>query len=248
MFKYFKTWLKPSRLIPLITILAAGVVIILSLVDVFELETQDEIIITLLALIAADALSERLAILEKINKQLSNLKVPQTLRSREYLPSLSEDAKNASEICVLAISAIALISKSMSFFEERIKSGATIRFVLLDLESLSIETLLLQAKIKTTKTDIDAALEMIKVLAKTAEVEDGDVQVRLTEVFLPFSMLAIDTRDESGFLVVEYREYKKNYQERPHIILKPHNKWYKFYLEQFEQAWQDGEKWSPNDV
>ena len=94
----WKRWLAPDRLIPSLTILGAGVAIVLSLIKAIQLTTAEEIIIALLALISVDALNERLSLLEKIEARLHSLGTENTLKSRNDLKSPVEKAKYASEI------------------------------------------------------------------------------------------------------------------------------------------------------
>jgi membrane protein implicated in regulation of membrane protease activity len=50
---HWKQWIKPNRLIPLLTILGAGTAIVLSLLGVIKLSVAENIIIALLALLAS---------------------------------------------------------------------------------------------------------------------------------------------------------------------------------------------------
>jgi hypothetical protein len=68
---WWKRWIKPSRFIPLLTILGAGTAIIFSLFGIIGLSVAENIILALLALLAVDALIERLSILERIETKLS---------------------------------------------------------------------------------------------------------------------------------------------------------------------------------
>jgi hypothetical protein len=67
-------------------------------VDVIKLSMAENIIIALLALLAVDALSERLNILERVDAKLSNLAVGQTLRRRRDIPTPTSHARHATEI------------------------------------------------------------------------------------------------------------------------------------------------------
>jgi hypothetical protein len=69
----WKRWLRPSHLVPLLTILTAGAAIVLSLLKLIELSVAEEIVIALLALLAVDALNERLSLLERMRARLEHL-------------------------------------------------------------------------------------------------------------------------------------------------------------------------------
>lgn len=64
---------KLGRLIPLVTASAALGIGLMSSVGYVQLSLADEAIIALLALLAIDALGERLSMLEQINKKLDGL-------------------------------------------------------------------------------------------------------------------------------------------------------------------------------
>jgi hypothetical protein len=75
----WKNWLKIGRLVPLVT---AGVGVVagaMSLLDYVQLSLTEDLIISLLALLAIDALVERLSLLEQINEKLELLPRPQNL-------------------------------------------------------------------------------------------------------------------------------------------------------------------------
>ncbi|MCP3683266.1 MAG: hypothetical protein GY861_11310, partial [bacterium] len=143
----WKQWFNPNRLIPLLTILGAGTAIVLSFLGVIVLSTAENIIIALLALLAIDALTERLSILERIESRISNLSTGQTLTSRMEIPAVEEQAAKASEICVVAISGISLSVRYFAFFERKIKQGCKIRIILLNPDTTSLQTWDLQSKI-----------------------------------------------------------------------------------------------------
>jgi len=231
---------KPSRLIPLLTILGAGVAIVLSLFKVFQLSIAENIIIALLGLLAGDALSERLSLLEKIEAKLGNLLVGQTLRKRDHLPPVEEQAFHASEICIAAMSGIALISRHHGFFEKKLLSGCNIRIILLDPESLSVETLDLLSQFPVAKRDTASSIEYLEGLSQVHGAQ-GKCAVRFSNVFLPFSMFAADLSKESGSMVIEFLSYRMPFDERPHVFLTPAESpnWFDYYRQQFDKAWSD---------
>lgn len=242
----FKKWINPNRIIPLLTILGAGTAIVLSLLGLITLSIAESIIIALLALLASDALSERLSVLEKIESRLSSLSFGQPLRARTDLPSIEERAGHASEICIIAVSAISLVTNHLSFFEKKIQDGCKIRFLLLDPNGPSLQTWDLLSYISKTEPDIKRTLEYLKKLVQIEQTK-GKCEIRLTQVLLPFSMVAIDLQKNTGSMVVEYHIFKTAFSERPHVFLTRQNssKWFDFYRQQFEQAWSEATVWTP---
>ena len=243
----FKAWLRPGRLIPILTILGAGIALVLSLLNIIALTIAENIIVALLALLAVDALTERLSILERLDTKMRLISFNEGLRKRSEIPLVEEQAANAYEICILAVSAISLIIRYLSFFENILMKGSSIRVILLNPGSESLNAWKLQMKVTTTVSDINSSLEMLRGIMQATDAK-GECEIRLSEVFVPFSMVATDIHHESGSMVVEYHTYRTTLSERPHILLAPSENpyWFNFYREQFEQLWSDSKLWSPD--
>jgi hypothetical protein len=168
------------------------------------------------------------------------------LKSRAEIPSVEEQAGYASEICIIAISGISLSVRYLAFFERKLKGGCKIRIILLDPSASSLHTWNLLNKITTAEADIKSGLNVFRALAQM-DSSKGKFEIRLSDVFLPYSMFAVDLQKEFGSMVVEFHAYKRTIGERPHIFLTPQNapKWFDFYRQQFEQAWSDATAWTP---
>ena len=239
----WKRWFRPGRLVPLLTILGAATVLVLSLLKVFQLDLPDEVIIALLALLAIDALTERLGLLENIEVKLAGLSVGQALRKRADIPPIEEQALYGSEICIAAISAISVVVRYQSVFESKLRAGCNVRVILLDPSSPALQTWNLLGK-TPVDSDIRSALEYFKGFSQV-EGARGKCEVRLLNVFLPFSMLAVDPQEDSGSMVIEYHAYKMPFNERPHVFLTQRGDpwWFAYYKQQFEKAWSDARVW-----
>ena len=244
----WKQWLKPSRLLPLFTILGAGVAIVLSLFGIITLSIAENITIALLGLLAIDALSERLNVLEGIENKLSSLSAGQTLKSRTEVLPVDIHAAHATEICFVAISGISLRVRYFGFLEKKIKDGCRVRVILLDPDELGVQACNLISRVTTAQADIRSALESFRGLMQLEKVK-GKFEVRLSKAFIPFAMQAIDLHKASGSMVVEFHTYKKTLNERPHIFLTAldHPQWFDFYRQQFEQAWSESTAWNPQN-
>jgi len=74
----------------------------------------------------------------------------------------------------------------------------------------------------------------------------GKGEIRLLNVFLPFSMVAADLVKDSGAMIIEYHAYKIALGDRPHVVLTPRDTpyWFSFYKEQFERVWIDAVSWA----
>lgn len=236
-------WLNLGRLIPLITIIGAGVAIVISLLGLIEVSIAESILIALLALIAADALSERIGVLYRLEKKLSKIPIDgpyKILKSRGQIPEVEEFTSKASEIYILGISAHSVIHKYLGLFRDKVKNGCKIRIILLNPSSDSIEIHKSQYGFSTALKDINATLEVLPNLLEIPNAK-GSCEVRFSGVLIPFSMFGVATVNKNGSLIVEYHSYKRTFGEYPHVLLtsKDSSDWFRFYQDQFESVWID---------
>jgi len=82
---------KLGRLVPLASAAIASIVEFLSSIDYIQLRVADAVIIGLLALLALDALSERLGLLEQINAKLKNMSETQSSSGEVIVEVKKED-------------------------------------------------------------------------------------------------------------------------------------------------------------
>lgn len=240
----WKLWFRPSRLVPLLTILGAGVAIVLSLLQILQLSTAEGIIIALLALLTVDALNERLSLLEKIESRLSNLPAGQILKKRPDILSPVEHAKQASEIWIDIVSGSSVIPPYLGFYESKLKDGCNIRVVVLNPKGPSLPAWNLLVRHTYSEQNIDSTLKVLKGLLLLKA--KGKCEVRLSNVFLPFSIFAVDPKKGTGSMIVEYHSYKVPLDDRPHIRLTTADSpWFNYYRQQFEQHWSDATIWQP---
>lgn len=242
----WKKWISTSRLIPLMTILGAGLAVVLSLLKLIDLSTADEIIIALLALVAVDALNERLNILEKIESRLRDIDSTQGLKGRYEMQNPVQQAGNASEICLCVIHGTTVIFPYVGFYATRMKEGCNIRIILLSPDSPAVGLINLRSKHSQTKQHIISALDTLEGLVGMQA--KGRCEVRLASTSIPFSMFAVDLNKPSGFMNVEYYAYKVAIDDRPHVFLAASDcpYWFTYYKQQFEAIWSDSMTWTPS--
>jgi hypothetical protein len=232
-------WLRPSRLVPLLTIFGAGLAVILSNYGLIETTVAENIVITLIALLAIDALIERINVLERLESTIGRISGEQQLKPRETIPTVESQAERATEICLFAVSAISVASRKATFFEQKLSSGCNLRVILLNPESPSLPAWELQNRFTTARSDIASTLATFKELSRVRA--KGKCEVRLINIFAPFSMFATDLEKDTGNMVVEYYGYKTSNSERPHVYLTRRDSplWFGYYALQFEQAWSE---------
>lgn len=217
----------------------------LSLLDVYKLSVSENIVIALLGLLAADSLIERLNVLERLDARIGKLATGQLLRSRRDMLSVREQTEHASEICIAAVSAISVSIQNAKFFETKVRKGCRVRVILLNPVNPVLEVWNMQNRFTSAETDIKSTLQTFSSLQQIKS--KGKFEVRLSDVFLPFSMVATDMQRQTGTMIVEFHGFKVALDERPHILLTAQDNpdWFKHYKLQFEEAWSKAKPWSP---
>jgi hypothetical protein len=170
------------------------------------------------------------------------------LRRRKEMAPLEEEGKGASEVALAGISLISLVPYT-HFFEERLRHGCTLRFLLLDPKSEALPIWDMMSRSPFARMDIERTLSNITEIMAIPETAQGKCEVRLSQVFLPFSLVAIDPDKEKGCMIVEYHTYKSTLGDRPHVRLtrSTDTYWFEFYQAQFEQLWRASTPWLPSD-
>ncbi|RIK73280.1 hypothetical protein DCC62_17710 [candidate division KSB1 bacterium] len=235
----WRDWLKLRRLLPLLTIAFAVGVGVLSFFDLIA-QVPDEVIVTLLALIAVDALVERMSLLEKISARVEKWPEEEVLRDRSKLNRMEELAAGATEIWAAGISLVSIIRPYDNFYLQKLRDGCNLRFLLLDPNSKAAEVWNKKQQTPTAKKDIKLSLQSLDNLIKHRNLK-GKCEVRLAQAFLPFSLVIVNGQKDYGKMTVEMLAYKKNLHDRPHLQLtkRDHEKWFRFFSDQFEILWQD---------
>jgi len=168
------------------------------------------------------------------------------LRSRSQFIPLDEYTKTASEIVIVTVSAVSLFNPYFGVFERKLKEGCKLSVLVLDPDSPAVQTWNLGVRGSTTEADIKNTLAQLRELMK-AEKRKGQCQVRLSSVYPPFSMSVVDPKKNTGSMVVELHAFKTPLTERPHISVSrlEDQRWFDFFMEQFEKIWADSMQWNP---
>jgi hypothetical protein len=168
------------------------------------------------------------------------------LRTRREIPRLEDMGKDASEVLLAGASLISLVPYTY-FFEQRLRTGGKLRFLLLDPNSDALAVWDMASRFPHTRADIERTLNNITEILRSTKPDAGQCEVRLSKVFLPFSLVAVNPATDEGRMIVEYHIYKSTLGERPHIMLTrdADRYWFDFYKDQYEQLWRDSPGWSP---
>ena len=230
-----------------VIVIVAFILVALSLFGVATERLVASITLAVLGLLAISTLGTRDYIEEQLRKFPASL--ASTLKERSELPPIKERGQDASEIVVAGVSLITAVVPNLGFFEQKMKAGCRLRFLLLDPSpSPALQTWDSISKVPNTKADIEQSLKSLEVLIHLEKTTKGKCEVRLANVFLPFGIAAFDPSKDTGFMSVEFVIYKKALGERPHIKLMRANdkKWFDFFKSQFEDLWVESVKWNPS--
>ena len=220
----------------------------LAVLNIFGLAPQTLIAPITLAVLGLIAISN-LGTRHYLEEQLQKLTTSSTsvLRGRSELPSFQERGRAASEIVVVGISLITAVVPRLDFFEQKMKDGCTLRFLVLDPKSPAVQIWNVISKVPNVQGDIEQTLKLLEILIQMEQTSKGKCEVRLSNVFLPFGIAAFDPSKDTGFMNVEMFAYKRTSGERPHFLLRRtrDGKWFEFYRSQYEQLWADSVTWKP---
>ena len=134
-----------------------------------------------------------------------------------------------------------LISIAPGFIEKKIRNGCKVRILLPnpdDEQALHAWRHLNKAAIIESR--IRDTLRTLGGIIQTSGT-NTNCQVKLSDVFSPFSMFAVDLHNNLGTMVVEYHCYKTPGDLRPHIFLTAKDDliWFTHYRDQFDLAWSE---------
>jgi hypothetical protein len=209
----------------------------------FVQENVTFIIFTLLTLLAYDALAEKIIILDRLERRVNSLN-SHVLRTKEDLPTIEEQGRNASEICIISPALMTIMNQADGFLKQKIEEKCVVKILLIDPTS---ESTIDNWKSLNDRADIENRIkDALHVLNEYRKIfKSNRCEIRIANVVFPFSMYATDINKITGCMAVEFQGYKAKRDLRPHAFLtaKDDAKWFKHYKEQFDLAWKNSEKW-----
>jgi len=239
--KEWTRWLRLDRLVPFLTLFGAGLLGTLALLGKIQVDLAHGAIITILVLLASDALVARIGVLERIEEKLPSSKASTTLRPHSLIVKTSEQAATAREICICGIHNSLAIVPHEGFLKARLKDEMKIKVVLLDPSSdnTRVWDRITNKEPGSTSRQIESSLSVLRVLDSAL---GGLIQVRLVDIILPFSIFGVDLERPWGSITVEYQFFGVATDQRPHIRMSRNGRdeWYEFYKSQFDLVFKDG--------
>jgi hypothetical protein len=221
-----------------ITIILAIVIAVLNTLNI-AVNLFSPVTLAVLALLAWSLLDLSRQ-LDDYKQKIDSSKI-NVLRTRSELPDVEIQAQEAMEIDLCAISGYNLLNQHKSFLEKKLIQGCNLKIILVDPNSTSLDTYGLQCDppLQVARGDIQSSIEISKELVNFSSKTKGKCEVRFLNVFLPFSIFAVDVRKPTGTMIVEYHTYKKPIGDRMHIFLtnEENSRWFSYYKNQIELIW-----------
>jgi len=237
-----------ARIVPIVTVSAAASALVLGQLGFVQMTVAEQVIVGLLALLAIDAFAERIGILRRIEVLVSEANSVPALWPRTEIPRPDRFAKNASTIDVLAVSAVSIVTQFRGFYRERLEHGCRIRVLILDPDSEAAVIHARQALVEqlaqpeeVLRMHVRSTIAALVPLLKSERSHSGSIELRLSPIFAPFSLVGVDLEKDSGAIVVEFHTYRTDIDTRPHVVLDRQRQghWFGFFRDQFEIVWND---------
>lgn len=253
--RFFSTvWsdLKQRKNLELYLILLVAVVVLFA--DILGVETVSalfEIVLASLSILIYGLIESRHTN-ERVEQQLANItQSVQELRRNEVRAadfflinkSLSQETfSSASTICLLGYSLSRTIREHHHALRQRLKAGAHIRIIILDLTD---ECLLKKAALESISTTAELwhhHLEVTRSAVNSLAIDSGDrgkVEIGYLPYAPSFGMVLVDSSEPNGFNYVDIYHHKST---APNAAFKLSAStdpvWFAFFKQQFEILWK----------
>jgi len=144
-----------------------------------------------------------------------------------------------------------MLATNKDFFRKKGQAGGKMRVLIFNSSSknLSMQAELLGIHPNKLEAEIRATKENCRELLKRG-VEPGTFEIRETEMMPGYSMVILNPSEHNGEMVVEYLGYHIDVSERPHIEFNAarDRRWFTFYLNQYEELWENATPCSFDDL
>jgi hypothetical protein len=154
--------------------------------------------------------------------------------------SFEKRLSNAKNVALTGSSLAGIINHYGDFIQKKAETGCKFRFLIVHPEFYRG----LDSRDAKEKAEV---LHSVKLLEKLSKNEN--IKFKVLTYHPPFSITMVDGNAPEGFIQIEMYPYHAIPSERPHFNLTPKtdSKWYSFFREQFEAAWQKAQEYHIED-
>jgi hypothetical protein len=170
------------------------------------------------------------------------------LRERPHFENNFQDAQ---EIFIVGTTLSRTVRDYLGIFEKRLKEGARIKFVIIDPKSDAAKQATLRSYgVKSEDfyhNRIKPTIDLLQILASLPDLK-GVSEFRLLPYMPSFGLVLINPKEANGKIYVEIYQHK-SLEPNPLFILEAQRdeKWYRFFLQQFEVLWSSSRPASEDD-
>lgn len=234
-----------------LTLVVALVLLLLDVFDVVSSEALAAGTLATLGLLAYSVLTNR----EQMQRLVDSSTTTQTLveQSLSGQPSadsffwqerrpLDSDLRRARFVGVAGITLSRTVRDYLHIFEDRLKSGAHLQFIVIDPASFAPRQALLRSKGGVDDSFyVDLVRTTVARLCFLAEPEHGSgtLELGLLPYSPSFGLFLIDPDEPYGRIIVEVYQHKSlAFNPTFELDARRDSRWYRFFREQFDLLWE----------
>ncbi|WP_155830378.1 hypothetical protein [Glycomyces tenuis] len=229
-----------------VTVTIALSIAILGILNVANPDVVAAATLAVLALLATSRLADRHQSRD-ISRQLDELLEAGSgpaPADRFFTPghtSLGQEMSAATEIWLVGVTLTRTIRDSLPMLDRRLQAGASVRVLLLDVDSTAETEAVARSK-KAHAPDFyrhrtAASIDLLRVLAGSAR-SATNLQLRLLPFVPTFGLCLLDASDEHGRIHVEIYQHR-TLEANPSFSLHAQrdSRWYHLFADQFDTLW-----------
>jgi len=218
----------------------------LELFGIIELSLGEQIILILVGLLAIDALTERLTVLEGIKNEIKSINIPKSgskyfLKHRKDLPKLEERLENAKALDICGHSLLAISTQNTDLIQEKLKSGCDIRALILNSsdEKLMEMSCNFVGDYSPTTLAREIRTSISSFLAFPKYENSGTLEIRIYDYPLAHNILIVNGLYENGNMRVEPYITKRRAPTNPGFDVHKSDDpvWFEVFYKEFNDQW-----------
>lgn len=216
---------------------------------------REQILLALLAFLAIDSLLERIEMLSNIERDIKHVRDlaeaqfsgQKMLRHRADFPRIEHLITEVrQEFCATGIT-LDIMATLTGLFEQKAKQGVKIKFIAILPEAEVIEEVARYFGFEQEEIATRIRTNLYKIYHLTQKFPNL-VELRVTEHRLANGYFIVDPKMEQGYMTVTpYFFQTPDGHLSPVLFLskKADDHWFKIYLSDFDNLWNNASQWSP---
>lgn len=228
-----------------VTVSIALVTTFLSITNIVPVSIIAPLNLAILALLSIAILGNRHkteTVLEKIGPQNERFLKGFSPQTQE---KITQDIKQSTEINLVGVDMTWTLEAYYSIFQEKLRSGNTIKLLLIDPDSPACEIAAMRFyKPKGSTSQRQAIRDSLEGCAKLINDTNGKLEVRLAEHPLTFGAIMGDPETSHGSIYLWHYSFKMHNTNIPKMIILPTDEfWYKYFQQEIYSMWNAAKPW-----